>query len=77
MVLSFIITLLVGVWLSIKFKGWYQERARMLYLASKLPGPPTIPLLGNALQFACGPEGKYFFYIPIYNLELNKTVKSP
>ncbi|XP_014212912.1 cytochrome P450 4C1-like [Copidosoma floridanum] len=39
-----------------KIKKWSQDRARMIRLASKLPGPATLPLIGNALQFACGPD---------------------
>ncbi|KAJ8672746.1 hypothetical protein QAD02_004006 [Eretmocerus hayati] len=54
--LGAMIFLLVSIWSLIQFKCWYKGRARLLYLASKLPGPPTIPVIGNALQFACNPD---------------------
>ncbi|XP_058808693.1 cytochrome P450 4C1-like [Phymastichus coffea] len=47
---------LTTVWILKKAKALYKERTRMIKLAAKLPGPPTLPILGNALQFACKPE---------------------
>lgn len=53
------IVLLMGFYVSKRFKKWYEERTKTFHLASKLPGPPTLPLLGNALLFACKPEGNH------------------
>nr|XP_049699168.1 cytochrome P450 4c3 [Helicoverpa armigera]WRX06017.1 CYP367B2 [Helicoverpa armigera] len=42
---------LVASWLLWRFKN-----RRMIKMAEKIPGPPTIPLLGNALMFMGQPE---------------------
>ncbi|XP_050353174.1 cytochrome P450 4C1-like [Nymphalis io] len=49
-VLLFISSLL-GIWLR-----WRYKNQRLLEMAKKIPGPPTIPLFGNALKFMCQPE---------------------
>lgn len=36
--------------LSIYIIQYYWLRRRIYYLASKIPGPPTYPILGNALS---------------------------
>ncbi|XP_050667927.1 cytochrome P450 4C1-like [Leptidea sinapis] len=43
--------LIVGLWLR-----WRVKNKRLLYLASKLPGPPLVPFLGNAWTFMCRSE---------------------
>ncbi|XP_012269784.2 cytochrome P450 4C1-like [Athalia rosae] len=48
--------LLLGVWLSKRVLNWRQKRFKFLKLAAKLPGPPALPLIGNALYFACGSD---------------------
>ncbi|RZF32026.1 hypothetical protein LSTR_LSTR007104 [Laodelphax striatellus] len=35
---------------------WQWRRRRYLQLASKLPGPPTYPIIGNAMMFATRPD---------------------
>nr|AFP20603.1 cytochrome CYP367B6 [Spodoptera littoralis] len=42
---------LVALWLL-----WRYKNRRMIQMGNKMPGPPTIPLLGNALMFMCQPE---------------------
>ncbi|XP_022832187.1 cytochrome P450 4C1-like [Spodoptera litura] len=42
---------LVAFWLL-----WRYKNRRMIQMGNKMPGPPTIPLLGNALMFMCQPE---------------------
>ncbi|CAH1641027.1 unnamed protein product [Spodoptera littoralis] len=42
---------LVAFWLL-----WRYKNRRMIQMANKLPGPPTLPLLGNALVFMNRPE---------------------
>ncbi|KAJ9596972.1 hypothetical protein L9F63_012002 [Diploptera punctata] len=44
------ITLLVTLFITCALYYWYSRR-RLRYLASKLPGPPTLPLVGNSLLF--------------------------
>ncbi|KAL0818411.1 hypothetical protein ABMA28_008882 [Loxostege sticticalis] len=43
--------LLASIWLQ-----WRYKHRRMLKMAQDLPGPPTLPGLGNALQFMGQPE---------------------
>ncbi|XP_064074304.1 cytochrome P450 4C1-like [Vanessa tameamea] len=43
--------LLLGIWLR-----WRYKNRRLLKMAKKIPGPPTIPLFGNALKLMCQPE---------------------
>ncbi|KAM3964036.1 cytochrome P450 4C1-like [Aphomia sociella] len=43
--------ILVSLWLR-----WRYKNRRLLAMASKLPGPPALPGLGNALKFICKPE---------------------
>ncbi|XP_046964447.1 cytochrome P450 4C1-like [Vanessa cardui] len=45
------IGLLLAIWLR-----WRCKNRRLLEMARKIPGPPTIPLFGNALKFMCQPE---------------------
>ncbi|CAB3245831.1 unnamed protein product [Arctia plantaginis] len=35
---------------------WRYKHRRMIEIAQKLPGPPSIPLIGNGHQFICKPE---------------------
>jgi hypothetical protein len=35
---------------------------RSKHAIDNLPGPPTLPILGNALDFAVTPEGIFFFF---------------
>lgn len=37
---------------------WRISRRRMYELASKIDGPPGLPLIGNALEFTGGSAGK-------------------
>ncbi|XP_028173337.1 cytochrome P450 4C1-like [Ostrinia furnacalis] len=43
--------LCVSAWLQ-----WRYKHRRLLKMAEDFPGPPTLPGLGNALQFMCQPE---------------------
>ncbi|XP_045454028.1 cytochrome P450 4C1-like [Melitaea cinxia] len=47
--------LLIGVALGFWFRWRYKNR-RLLEMAKKIPGPPALPLLGNAVKFMCQPE---------------------
>ncbi|KAF9417398.1 hypothetical protein HW555_005495 [Spodoptera exigua] len=47
---------LIGGALSAVWLLWRYKNRRMIQMGNKLPGPPTIPLLGNALMFMCQPE---------------------
>ncbi|XP_048505977.1 cytochrome P450 4C1-like [Athalia rosae] len=58
-IVGFLLTacgLLLGVSLSKRVRNWRQKRFKFLKLAAKLPGPPALPLIGNALYFACGSD---------------------
>ncbi|XP_055380309.1 cytochrome P450 4d1-like [Condylostylus longicornis] len=46
----FLTIILIGI-LTFIFSYLYVKYARILQLSKKLPGPPTIPILGNALSF--------------------------
>ncbi|KAH9631390.1 hypothetical protein HF086_012178 [Spodoptera exigua] len=46
----------VGGALSASWLVWRYKRRRMLEMASKLPGPTALPLLGNTLVFMSRPE---------------------
>lgn len=35
---------------------------RMIQLAEKIPGPPSYPIIGNALEFLGSPDGKKIFF---------------
>lgn len=35
-----------------------RKRQRLEYLASKIPGPPALPIVGNGLAFIGNPEGE-------------------
>ncbi|XP_046734966.1 uncharacterized protein LOC124404677 [Diprion similis] len=50
------IVILCGIWMSKKVRDWSQKQLKLLKLGLKLPGPPALPLIGNALQFACSPD---------------------
>ncbi|XP_015518466.2 cytochrome P450 4C1-like [Neodiprion lecontei] len=50
------IGILCGVWMSMKMQEWLQKQLKLLKLGLKLRGPPALPFIGNALQFACSPE---------------------
>ncbi|PSN49065.1 hypothetical protein C0J52_10593 [Blattella germanica] len=41
---------LILILMSCAVHYWYSRR-RLRYLASKLPGPPTLPIFGNSLSF--------------------------
>ncbi|KAJ2940215.1 hypothetical protein O0L34_g11782 [Tuta absoluta] len=43
--------ILAAVWLR-----WRYRNRRLLQAAQQIPGPPPLPMLGNALQFMCQPE---------------------
>ncbi|XP_012269785.2 cytochrome P450 4C1-like [Athalia rosae] len=45
--------LLGAIWLSKGVQDWRHRRLKFLKLAAKLPGPPALPLIGNALHVAC------------------------
>lgn len=51
-----VIGILFGVWFSKGVQDWRQKRLKFLKLASMLSGPPALPLIGNALRFACHPD---------------------
>lgn len=45
------------------FLLYYHWHRRYIYLlASKLPGPPALPLIGNGLSLMCKPEGKLIIH---------------
>lgn len=39
---------------------WKVSRRHMLKLAEKLPGPPGLPIIGNAMEFRGSSHRKYF-----------------
>ncbi|CAD0204273.1 unnamed protein product [Chrysodeixis includens] len=47
--------LIIGA-LSVFWLLWRYQNRRMIEMAGKITGPPSIPLLGNALLFMCQPE---------------------
>lgn len=47
---------LFGFWWSRSIVESCKNTLRMIQLASKLPGPPTFPMIGNALKLACYPD---------------------
>ncbi|OWR55114.1 cytochrome P450 [Danaus plexippus plexippus] len=53
MLLAVVLLALVvlGVWVH-----WRYKNRRLLEMSTKIPGPPTIPILGNAFYFMCRPE---------------------
>ncbi|XP_023317970.1 cytochrome P450 4C1-like isoform X2 [Trichogramma pretiosum] len=55
-VLAASILVLASLWIVQLLLGCSEKRRNLIRLASKLPGPPTIPLIGNALHFACRPD---------------------
>ncbi|KAI5633500.1 cytochrome p450 domain-containing protein [Phthorimaea operculella] len=78
--------LLLASWWWLSFGN--QERRRTRLLASRLPGPPTWPLLGNALVFINKPEDqlniigemfeKYGEYVRFWlGSDLNVCIKNP
>ncbi|XP_039751858.1 cytochrome P450 4C1-like [Pararge aegeria] len=46
-----VITLLLSIWLQ-----WIHKNRRLLGMAKKIPGPPALPILGNALKFMVQPQ---------------------
>lgn len=56
MLLAVVLLVLVvlGVWVH-----WRYKNRRLLEMSTKIPGPPTIPILGNAFYFMCRPEGNH------------------
>ena len=40
---------------------WKMSRKHLVELAEKIPGPPGLPLLGNALEFTGSPHCNIFF----------------
>ncbi|CAB0043925.1 unnamed protein product [Trichogramma brassicae] len=55
-VLAASILVLASLWIVKLLLGCSEKRKNLIRLASKLPGPPTVPLIGNALHFACRPD---------------------
>lgn len=57
----------------------YQRKwIKLLRFAFTLPGPYALPFFGNALNFACKPEGKrkFFNYLNLdFNNKLNNEIK--
>ena len=54
-----VIGLILTLYLTSKrIRNWYNQRKKLIEFSKTLPGPPTLPLIGNALQFACSPDGK-------------------
>lgn len=53
--------LLVVPALLLWYAYWRLSRRRMYELAEKLPGPPGLPIIGNALDFTGTPNGKSFY----------------
>lgn len=53
-------TMLLFYWIH-----WKWRHRRLLELAEKLPGPPALPIIGNALIFMAKSEGKYLFYFTV------------
>ncbi|XP_015609095.1 cytochrome P450 4C1 isoform X2 [Cephus cinctus] len=51
--ISVTLIILIGVWLAKVILEWRNRRIRLIEFSKKLPGPPTLPLIGNALAFAC------------------------
>ncbi|XP_033225974.1 cytochrome P450 4C1-like [Belonocnema kinseyi] len=56
-----VILVLTGIILTVivsskELKNWYNRRKILIKFAKTLPGPPTLPLIGNAFQFSCSPE---------------------
>lgn len=41
---------------------WRWKHRRLLELAAKLPGPPALPIIGNALIFIAKPEGNAMYF---------------
>ncbi|XP_012281710.1 cytochrome P450 4C1 [Orussus abietinus] len=46
----------IVLWLTKSLRKWWHQRVKMLKLAASLPGPPALPIIGNALSFACSHE---------------------
>lgn len=46
---------------------WYSQyiwkRRRLIKLVNKFDGPPTLPVLGNALQFSGNPKGELKLFV--------------
>ncbi|KAH9631388.1 hypothetical protein HF086_012176 [Spodoptera exigua] len=47
----------------LSWQYWRWRHRRMLELAAKLPGPPALPILGNALSFMFNPGGIPFYFL--------------
>lgn len=58
-VAMYILIILVCVFLAVFIK-YHWSRRHLYLIAAQLPGPPALPILGNALAFYCKPEGKLF-----------------
>ncbi|CAG9559212.1 unnamed protein product [Danaus chrysippus] len=46
-----LVFVVLGAWVH-----WRYKNRKLLEISKKIPGPPTIPILGNALYFMCRPE---------------------
>ncbi|XP_011315413.1 cytochrome P450 4C1 isoform X2 [Fopius arisanus] len=55
-VLALIAGALAAVYLWTSTRSYFRRRYALVKFARSLPGPPTLPLLGNALEFAVNPE---------------------
>ncbi|XP_043278375.1 cytochrome P450 4c3-like isoform X2 [Venturia canescens] len=54
--LTVISIVLIGIYFWKNISKWWWQRTRLIAFASRLPGPRAIPMLGNALEFACKTE---------------------
>lgn len=57
--LKMLLSLLV-IWSSVLLLYYYIKKRRTFILGSKLPGPKSYPIVGNALMFLGKPESKSF-----------------
>lgn len=62
--------LIVTVCLSMLIQ-YHWKRRRLYYMASKIAGPPGLPIIGNALLFIGSTERKYYFWLFKMLVKLN------
>lgn len=60
MITALVLVALVG---ALSYFVWYVQTAKLRRCINQIPGPPAMPLLGNAHQMTTGPGKKLFVVV--------------